>query len=172
MSEHQNNIESTSNQVDVEKPVPTSDSAENYQNSDFENLVADATRTKEQERAEEQAEKIEEAPTALSAEKAGDYALKALDSVCGLGTQLTGKPITFDNFTKMAFAALVTPCIMKYGATIEKLLSAPKQADLNSRVPEAMATVGVGAAGYLIYQQLNAPEQTESKPEQAAQYGD
>lgn len=163
MSENQTNIETTSNEVDVDVMPQT---APNTENSEFDKLVDEATKTKEQERLEAKAEKVEDTPTSLSPEQAGSYALKALDGVCALTMQVTGKPVGFDSFTKSAFAALLTPCIMKYGATIERLLEAPKQADLNGKIPEVMAVLGSSVAGYLIYQQVITPEQPKTQPEQ------
>ncbi|WP_016957948.1 hypothetical protein [Catenovulum agarivorans] len=178
MTQHQTEITSTSNQDDIENAEQTTVTTESISNPDFENLVGEATRTKEQERIEQREEKAQDAPTALTHEKATEFTLGALDQFAGVLSQFTGKQIELPDMAKGLFAILVSPCVMKYGDTVQRLMKAPKQIDLDSKVPEGMAALGIAGMGYFMYQQIAAP-QTNSKPaeqteqtEQSAEHGD
>lgn len=150
-NEHQD----TSNQVEVETPLKTTDNVEQVQvNSDFNNMVDDAVKTKEQSKQEEQAQ-VNNSPSNLtySPKDAADIALKGLHGVLGLTTKFSGVEIQLTQEVQMIFAAMATPLVMKHGKTIESLLN-PKNVDLNSNVPEYLAVGAVAVVGIPAYLQI------------------
>lgn len=150
-NEHQD----TSNQVEVETPLKTTDTVEQVQvNSDFDNMVDDAVKTKVQTKQEEQAQ-VNNSPSNLtySPEAAAEIALKGLHGALGLTTKFSGVEIQLSQEVQMIFAAMATPLVMKHGKTIESLLN-PKNVDLNSNVPEYLAVGAVAVVGIPAYLQI------------------
>jgi len=158
-SEHQVQDEKTSNQVEVDTSLQSTDSVEKVQttsnetaNQDFDKMVDEAVKTiPEKELEQKQVEKKEDKP--YSPEEAAGVALTGLNAVKGLVGKFTTAPLVVAQETQMVFAAMTTPLVMKYGKTIKGLLN-PENVDLNSNVPEYLAVAAVGVVAVPSYLQV------------------
>lgn len=168
-NEHQD----TSKQVEVKKPLKTTDNVEQVQvNSDFDNMVDDAVKTKDRIKQEEQAQ-VNNSPSNLtySPEKAAELALKGLYGALGLTTKFSGVEIRLTQEVQMIFAAMATPLVMKHGKTIESLLN-PKNVDLNSNVPEYLAVGAVAVVGIPAYLQIKEVKKQQKAAQAKQQISD
>jgi len=166
-NEHQD----TSNQLEVEKPLKTTDSVESFEvNSDFDKMVDESTKTKEQSKQDEQGQK-QSTPSNLtySPKAAADIALKGLYGALGLTSRFSGFEIQLTKEIQTVFAAMATPLIMKHGKTIEGLLN-PANVDLNSNVPEYLAAASVAVVAvptYLQIKQVNLLKKEAAKQQES-----
>jgi|GEM_PF-1964639 len=151
-----NEHQTTSNQVEVETPLKTTDSVEKVEvNAAFDSMVNDAVKTKEQAKLEEKAQSGTSSPSNLtySPEQAAGMALKGLGGAMGLVSKFSGFEVQLTQEVQMLFAAMATPLVMKHGKTIESLLN-PANVDLNSNVPEYLAAGAVAVVGIPTWLQI------------------
>jgi len=160
-----NEHQTTSNQVEVDTSLESTESVEVLQstsseavNKDFENMVDDAVKTKpEKELEQKQVEKKEDKP--YSPEEAAGVALTALNGVMGIVGKFTTAPLVVAQETQMVFAAMTTPLVMKYGKTIKGLMN-PENVDLTSNVPEYLAIAALGVVAVPSYLQVKDHKKT------------
>lgn len=154
---------STENQVEETSSVVADENqAQLVVNTELDSFVDDAVKTKQESDDELKEEQDKEKPLALSEEEAADLALTGLAGAIGLARGFSGKSIEISPQFQMVFAALTTPCLMKYGDKIKKAMQSPSKVDLDSWMPEVMALGGVALVGVPMYMQATEPEQPET----------
>lgn len=164
-------------QVEVELQITSSefDVDNNEQaevNRGLDEMVKEATATKAE--VEQQEKNTSSASSlAFTQEQAAELALHGLHGALGIAQGLTKSEIQISQPFQMMFAALVTPCILKYGASIKRLFDAPNQADLDGYMPEALALGGVAMVAIPAYMQVKEQKayMQQAKQEQA-KHGD
>ncbi|NTS77337.1 hypothetical protein HR060_10720 [Catenovulum sp. SM1970] len=149
----ENEVSNDNLSSDVDTPTQP-ESTPVAENTEFDALVDEALKTNEDRKEEAKQEKLINAPLSMNQEQAGQLAITAVTMVEELAKQLSGKPVEIPEVAKMAFSTMLTPAIMKHGATIQKLMSAPTAVDLDSNIPEYLAGGAVLGTGYLIYSQV------------------
>jgi len=172
-----NENQETSNQVEVELQDKSTVQAGNLEveesNPGFDSVIEDATKTQAQEKLESQVSKG--TGHVFTNEQAAGIALTGLNGALGLAGKLTKTQIEVEKEFHMLFAAMTTPFVLKYGATIKKLLEEPSDDDLNGYIPEALAVVacvGVGIPAFMQYKEQKSiqslPIATDEQPQQEA----
>ena len=161
--------QTSANHVDVGN---LSKATENVDNREFDSLIDEATKTKDQERQEHIEEKSNQPGVGLAftQEQAAEIALTGLNGALGIAKGVTKTNIVISQQFQMLFAAMTTPLILKYGASIKKLFDAPSQADLDGYMPEVLAASAVAVVaipGYMQYKEQKALlGQQKTKPKQ------
>lgn len=161
-----NESNETSSEVEVKLQDESTVQAGNLEveenNPGFDSIIEDATKTQAQEKVESQASKG--AGHAFTNEQAAGIALGGLNAAIGLASGFTKTQIVVAKEFQMLFAAMTTPVVLKYGATIKKLLEEPSDDDLNSYIPEALAAAACIGIAIPSYMQVKEQKSIQSLP--------
>lgn len=137
------------------------------ENAGLDSFVEDEIKTKAETISEETEIKHALAKPVLSEEQAAEMALKGLNSILSLSSQMAGKPIDLVDEGKMIFAAVTTPLFMKYGDKIQKAMSSPSNVDLDSYMPEVLGIAAVIGVSIPIYLQVKAVDEVTDNGNQS-----
>lgn len=130
-------------------------------NSELDDLLGEATTTKEETKQQEKTEQTSDSKqkqSKVSAEDAMNIAVTGLGQITKIASDLTGKDIVLGELPTTLFAVLTAPLIQKYKP---KMTVDPENVNLDSWMPELMALGGVGVAGVPIWFQVNNEETGE-----------
>jgi hypothetical protein len=131
-------------------------------NSELDDLLGEATTTKdetEQQEKSEQAHEQRQSQAKVSAKEAMSIAVAGLGQITKIASDITGKDIVLGELPTTLFAALTAPLIQKYKP---KMTVDPENINLDSWVPELMALGGVGVAGLPIWWKVTNEEKSEA----------
>lgn len=141
-------------------PEPPQDQPPQVENKDFEQMVDAALETKDDVKKAEQEEKTALAAK-LTEDEAAEFAIQGLEEVVAWVEDQTGTQTELPKVAVMAYASLVTPCIMKHGPTIKRLMSKTREIPEDSYLIEVMAVGGVAAVGIPLWLQLRKARQQQ-----------
>lgn len=142
-------------------------------NPEFDSFVEEQTKTLEQERQERRDDKAA-LSLKISQEEAQQMAMQGIQMVLGMAGQQTGQQFQLNPIMQHLAATLMTPCIMKHGATLKKLMSGAMDVDENSYMPEIMAVGGAALVGFPVVKQIRQEKrkkQPKPKPDKRADAG-
>ncbi|WP_018014116.1 hypothetical protein [Teredinibacter turnerae] len=137
---------------DIQENVGTETAGQGEQipndNPEFDLIIADATKTKEQEKREEGERS---GSGKISDAQAAQIAAKGLYGLVAIANQFGGYEIEIPDETGQLAISLFCPLVQKYGNKFEL---DPRGVDLNGWLPEVMALAGAGVVGFTIKNQV------------------
>jgi|GEM_PF-3792836 len=134
---------------EVSKNTVKPDSENSESNPEFEGLLLEATKTKEQERLGEKTENS--TGNVMSDQKAAEIVAGGLGGLVTLANQFGGFALEIPEQTGQLLVSLFCPVVKKYG---NKFKVDPSGVDLNGWIPEVMAIGGSALLGITVVPQL------------------